>query len=115
MPKRPRSGWDRQPIGSSNLGFGSRIVELTMRQSRKHRALKFIAGAVLLFTLLVVLLPHAQHITVAMACPVLAMVFLFGTINVPLSLWLVSQVSEAHPPQSPDLPFRFQRPPPAIL
>ena len=86
-----------------------------MSQNRRDRARRFIAATVLLLTLLVVLLPPSHHITVLMACPVLAMVFLFGTINVPLSLWLVSPVSEVRPPLSPDLPSRFQRPPPAAL
>jgi predicted MFS family arabinose efflux permease len=86
-----------------------------MSRSRDHRARRIIAATLLLFTLLVVLVPPSHHITVAMACPVLAMVFLFGTINVPFSLWVVSAVSEAHPPQAPDLPSRFQRPPPAAL
>ncbi len=112
MPKRQRSGHDRRPIHKRPR---SRIVGLTMSRSQKHRTRRIIAAVVLLFTLLVVLLPLSHHMTVAMACPVLAMVFLFGTINVPLSLWVVSQVSEAHPLQSPDLPSRFQRPPPAAL
>jgi hypothetical protein len=46
---------------------------------------------------------------------VLAVVFLFGIVHVPSSLWLRSQVSEEHPPQSPDLPSRFQRPPPTTV
>jgi hypothetical protein len=85
-----------------------------MSQSQKNRVRKAIAAAVVLLTLLLVLLPH-HHITGAIACPVLAMVFLFGTIDIPSSLWLPSQVSEEHPPQSPDLPSRFQRPPPALI
>jgi hypothetical protein len=93
----------------------SRIVELVMSQSHKHRTWKAIAAAVVLLTLLLVLLPHPHHLTGAIACPVLAVVFLFGTIDIPFSLWLLSQVSEEHPPQSPDLPSRFQRPPPALI
>ncbi len=77
------------------------------------RARKIVAVAVLLVTLLVVLLPHTHHIPAAMACPVMAMVFLFGTVEVPL--WLLSPESEALPAQAPDLPSRFQRPPPAAL
>jgi hypothetical protein len=86
-----------------------------MSRSQRRRARKIIAVTALLFTLLIVLLPHSHHITVPMACPFMAMVFLFGTIDVPLSLWLVSPVSEARLQQSPDLPSRFQRPPPAGL
>jgi predicted MFS family arabinose efflux permease len=86
-----------------------------MSRSRKDGARRFIAATLLLLTLLVVLLPPSHHSTVLLACPVLATVFLFGTINAPLSLWLVSPVSDARPTQSPDLPSRFQRPPPSAL
>jgi hypothetical protein len=70
---------------------------------------------ILLFALLMFLLPHPNHPNVAMTCPLLVMVFLFGAIDVPFSLWRVSLLSEPYSPQSPDLPSRFQRPPPALL
>lgn len=95
------------------MGFGSRIVKSVMSRSQKQRAWK--AVAVVLLTLLLVLLTHPHHLTGAMACPVLAMVFLFGIIEIPFSLWRLSQLSEEYPQQSPDLPSRFQRPPPAYI
>jgi hypothetical protein len=69
------------------------------------------AFALVLSLLLLVLLPHPHQLCGAMAGPVLATVFLFGAILIPLSLW---QATEVHAPQSPALPFRFQRPPPAL-
>jgi hypothetical protein len=86
-----------------------------MSRSRRERAWKIIAASALVFTLLLVLLPHPHHLVVTAAYPVLAVVFLFGIVHVPGSLWLRSQVSEEHPPQSPDLPSRFQRPPPPTI
>jgi hypothetical protein len=85
-----------------------------MSRSRQHRAWELITASALLFILLLVLLPH-PHLTVAAACPVLAVMFLFGAVCVAYSLLLLSQVSDEHLPQSPDLPTRFQRPPPASL
>jgi hypothetical protein len=86
-----------------------------MSRSQKQRAWKIVSAAAVLFALLLVLLPHSHHLTVAAACPVLAVVFLFGVVPVPFSLWLPSQASEEHLPQSPDLPTRFQRPPPTTI
>ena len=82
---------------------------------RQHRAWDLITASALLFTLLLVLLPHPHHLTVAAALPVLAVVFLFWAVCVAYSLLLLSQASDEHLPQSPDLPTRFQRPPPASL
>jgi hypothetical protein len=82
-------------------------------QSRKERAWKIIAASALVFTLLLVLLPHPHHLVATAAYPVLAVVFLFAIVHVPGCLWVRSYASEEHPPQSPDLPSRFQRPPPA--
>jgi hypothetical protein len=82
---------------------------------RQHRAWELITASALLFTLLLVLLPHPHHLTVAAACPVLAVMFLFGAVCVAYSLLLLSQASDEHLPQSPALPTRFQRPPPASL
>ena len=73
------------------------------------------AAWTVLFTLLLVLLPQSQHITLAAVCPVLAVVFLFAAVHVPYSLSLPSQACEAHLPQLPDLSSRFQRPPPTSL
>ena len=86
-----------------------------MSRSRQHRAWEMIATSAVLFTLLLILLPHPHYHAVAAACPVLAVVFLFGAVYVPRSLWILSHLSETHLPQSPDLPSRFQRPPPASL
>jgi len=86
-----------------------------MSRSQKQRSWKIISAAAVLFALLLVLLPHSHHLTVAAACPVLAVVFLFGVVPVSYSLWLPLQASEAYLPQSPDLPSRFQRPPPTTL
>ncbi len=86
-----------------------------MSRSRQHRAWEMIAASAVLLTLLLLLLPHPHYHTVAAAYPVLAVVFLFGALHVPCSLWILSLLSETHLPQSPDLPSRFQRPPPASL
>jgi hypothetical protein len=74
-----------------------------------------IAASAVLLALLLILLPHPHHLTIAAACPVLAIVFLFGTVYVPCSLWLLSQENVEYPPQSIHLPSRFQRPPPASI
>jgi hypothetical protein len=86
-----------------------------MSLRRQHRAWELITASALLFTLLLVLLPHPHHLTVAAACPVLAVVFLFAAVCLVYSLLLLSQASDEHLPQSPDLPTRFQRPPPPSL
>jgi hypothetical protein len=86
-----------------------------MSRRRQHRAWEVVTASAVLFTLLLVLLPHSHHLTVAAACPVLAVVFLFGTVCVAYSLLLLSQASDEHLPQSPDLPTRFQRPPPTTI
>jgi uncharacterized membrane protein YccC len=82
-----------------------------MRQRRQHRAWKAIAFALVVSLLLLVLLPHSHQPGGAMAGPLLATVFLFGVILIPKSLW---QATEVQTPQSPNLPSRFQRPPPAL-
>jgi hypothetical protein len=84
-----------------------------MSRRRQHRVWGVITAAAVLFALLLVVLPHTHHLTIEAAGPVLAIVFLFGAVHIPGSLWLPSQVSKEHPPLSPDLPSRFQRPPPA--
>ena len=86
-----------------------------MSRSKKQRAWKILLAAAVLFALLLALLPHFHHLTVPAACPVLSVVFLFGVVPVPYSLWLPSQAHEEHLPQSPDLPSRFQRPPPTTV
>jgi hypothetical protein len=86
--------------------------EAVMSRRRQHLAWKMIAASALLFTLLLALLPHPNHLTIAAVCPVLAIVFLFGTVPGPCSVLLPSQVSDEHPPQSPEIPSLFQRPPP---
>ena len=86
-----------------------------MGRIRRERAWKIIAASALLLTLLLVLLPHSHHLVVIAQNPLLAVVFLFAIVQVPGALWLRSHASEEHPPQSPDLPSRFQRPPPATI
>jgi hypothetical protein len=86
-----------------------------MSHNRTNRAWKIIAAYALVFTLLLVLFPHSHHLVATAAYPVLAVVFLFGIVHVPGSLWPQSHLGEEHPPQSPDLPSRFQRPPPATI
>jgi hypothetical protein len=94
---------------------GSRILDSSMSRTGKHQAWKSLTAIALLFALVVVLLPHPHHISVSMACPFLVVVFLFGTIDASVSLRYVSPVNEECSFQSPDLPFRFQRPPPAFF
>jgi hypothetical protein len=74
-----------------------------------------ITVVVLLFALLMFLLPHRDHLSLAVTCPLLATVFLFGAVDVPSSLWHMSLLSEPYSPQSADLPSHFQRPPPALF
>ena len=57
-----------------------------MSRRRQHRAWEVITASALLFTLLLVLLPHPHHLAVAPACPVLAVVFLFGAVCIAYSL-----------------------------
>jgi hypothetical protein len=86
-----------------------------MSRRRQHRAWAMIVASAVLVTLLLALLPHSHLLTVSTACPVLAIVFLFGTVYVPCSLWLLSQENVEYPPQSIHLPSRSQRPPPASI
>jgi hypothetical protein len=86
-----------------------------MREPNHHQASKTITVVALLFALLIVLLPHPHHLSISMASPLLVMVFLSGTIDVPVSLWHLSRVSKECSLKSPDLPSRFQQPPPALF
>jgi hypothetical protein len=86
-----------------------------MSRPGKNQAWKTLAVIALLFALAVILLPHPHHLNVSIACPLLVVVFLFGAIDASVSLRHVSPVNEECSFQSPDLPFRFQRPPPALF
>jgi hypothetical protein len=88
-------------------------IGAVMKQSGKYSAWRIVTASVLLFALLLALLAPPQYLTFAAICPMLAIVFLFGMVHVPDCPWLPLQTSEDHPPQSSDLPSRFQRPPPA--
>jgi hypothetical protein len=94
---------------------GSRILDSIMSRPGKHQAWKSLTVICLLLALVVVLLPHQDHVNVSIACPLLVVVFLFGIIDASVSLRHVSPVDEECSFQSPDLPFRFQRPPPALF
>ena len=92
---------------------GSRgIVNLFMEQLRKPSAWTVLTTAVVLSAVLLVLVPNPHHLPIVVAAPVWAVVFLFGLLLLPSSL---TPVSEEIVPQSPDLPSRFQRPPPSSL
>jgi hypothetical protein len=80
----------------------------------KRHGWQVITVVVLLFALLIILLPHPDHLSVATTHLLLVMVFLFGAIDVQISLWHTSLLSEPYSPQSPDLPSHSQRPPPAL-
>jgi hypothetical protein len=82
-----------------------------MGKIKHHRAWAVIAATVVLFALLLLLLPHPTDLVLAMSCCLLAMVFLFGIIEIPSSR--MPEVSEDSR-QSPVLPSRFQRPPPTL-
>jgi hypothetical protein len=86
-----------------------------MSRPGKNQTWKTLAAIALLFALVVILLPHPHHLNVSIACPLLVVVFLFGAIDTSVSLRHVSPVNEEGSFQSPDLPFRFQRPPPALF
>jgi protein-S-isoprenylcysteine O-methyltransferase Ste14 len=89
--------------------------EAVTNQGRKHNAWTIVTVSVALLALLLVLVPHPQLFAVALVCPVLAILFLFGIVHVSYWLWRPSETGEDHSPQSPDLSFRFQRPPPATI
>jgi hypothetical protein len=93
----------------------SRILDSIMNWHGKKQAWKTLVVVSLLFALAVVLLLHPHHLNVSIACPLLVVVFLFGTIDASVSLRHVSPVNEECSFQSPDLPFRFQRPPPTLF
>jgi hypothetical protein len=86
-----------------------------MSRPGKHPTWKIVTAIFLLFALVIVLLPQSHHLSVSMACPLLVVVFLFGTVDASVSLRHLSPVDEECSFQSPDLPFRFQRPPPAFF
>jgi hypothetical protein len=86
-----------------------------MSRPSKHQTWKIVTAISLLFALVIFLLPQSHHLSVSMACPLLVVVFLFGTVDASVSLRHVSPVNEECSFQSPDLPFRFQRPPPALF
>jgi hypothetical protein len=86
-----------------------------MSRRQQHRAWQVITASALLLTVLLILLPHPHHLAVMSAGPVLAVVFLFGAVCIAYSLLSLSQASDEPLPQSPDLPTRFQRPPPPSL
>ena len=51
-----------------------------MSRRPQHRAWEVITASALLFTLLLVLVPHPHYLAVVPACPMLAVVFLFGAV-----------------------------------
>jgi hypothetical protein len=87
-------------------------LKLFMEQTRKQSAWTVLAVAVVLLAVLLMLVPNPHHLAIVMAAPVWAVVFLFGLVLLPS---LPTPVSEEMVPQSPDLPSRFQRPPPSSL
>jgi hypothetical protein len=93
----------------------SRILDDNMNWYSKKQVWKTLVVFSLLLALAVVLLPNPHHLNVSIACPLLVVVFLFGTIDAPVPLGHLSPVNEECSFQSPDLLFRFQRPPPALI
>lgn len=93
----------------------SRILDNNMNWYSKKQAWKTLVVVSLLFALAVVLHPNPHHLNVSIACPLMVVVFLFGTIDASVPLGHVSPVNEECSFRSPDLPFRFQRPPPALI
>jgi hypothetical protein len=93
----------------------SRILDDNMNWYSKKQVWKTLVVFSLLLALAVVLLPNPHHLNVSIACPLLVVVFLFGTIDASVPLGQLSPVNEERSFQSPDLPFRFQRPPPALI
>ncbi len=86
-----------------------------MAKSGRHQGWQALTVAALLFALLLSLFPHYDHSGLDMACPLLVIVFLFGKINAPSDFLRLSLSSTPASSQSPILPSRFQRPPPALL
>jgi hypothetical protein len=102
----PSAHWQAIPVAAYHS---------VMARRNTGQGWQAITVVVLAFALLMALLPHHDHLSVAMTRPLLVMAFLFGTIDVPSSLWRISLSIEPYSPQSPDLPSRFQRPPPALF
>ena len=79
----------------------------------QQRAFKTIAVLAVLIALVLLLLPHSSHQHgLVFICFLLLPVFLFGRVDVPLSLWPIGQTSKILFRQIPTHPSRFQRPPP---
>lgn len=81
-----------------------------MEQLRKQSPWTLLTAALVLLAVLLVLVPNSHHLPIVMAAPVWAVVFLFGLLLLPSVL---TPASKEIVPQSPDLPSRFQRPPPS--
>jgi hypothetical protein len=65
--------------------------------------------------LVLAIVPHPGHMHAAMACPLLLVVFLFGSLDACSFLWRRLPSRERCFAQAPDLPSRFQRPPPLLF
>jgi hypothetical protein len=84
-----------------------------MRRSKHQRLLRTIAVIAVMVGVLLFLLPHSSaHHGIATACIVLVPEFLFGTVDVPRTLWTIVQSGEALSVLTLSRPALFQRPPP---
>jgi hypothetical protein len=93
----------------------SRPIMCNMAMRMRRNEWQTVTVVLVLCALLVSLLPQHDHVHVAMTGPLLLVIFLFGTVDIWSSLWKRLPSSEACCSQCPDLPSRFQRPPPASL
>jgi hypothetical protein len=86
--------------------------------AHRHQQRSFLKGVVslaVLIALLLFLVPHAaSHPGAALACFLLVPVFLFGRLDIPLSLWPITQI-ETILPRAPVASSLFQRPPPLLF
>jgi hypothetical protein len=84
--------------------------------ARQQRAFRTIAAFAILVALILLLIPHSSHQHgFTFVCFLLLPVFLFGRVDIQISLWPVGQASKIRFPQIPILSPRFQRPPPPAL
>ncbi len=83
-----------------------------MRNNRQ-RVLRSIAAFAIVIALVLLLVPHfAHHHGIVLTCFLLLPVFLFGKVELPLSLWPIEQIGKVAFRQIVICSSRFQRPPP---
>lgn len=84
--------------------------------NREQSAFRTVAAVALVLAFVLLVVAHSAHPhSWAFAGFLLLPVFLFGTLEIPRSLWSISQASETTFCSITALSSRFQRPPPFAL